>query len=128
MKKYFVSQDFQGGNFGKYRVYTPREWREQAIEWATMDDNDDLIKLMRKTPLKKVIETISDIWQLGFSEWTPVHQFLCDSINSEPDKFITMLQDEYDLLWDLQPTLEDEEHAFAVQHARDIYDALLGVK
>lgn len=38
-----------------------------------------------------------------------------------------ILEDEYLLLWDLQPTIEDdEEHAFAVQHARDIYDLLLG--
>lgn len=38
-----------------------------------------------------------------------------------------MLNEEQDSLWDLQPTIEDdEEHAFAVQHARDIYNILLG--
>lgn len=37
------------------------------------------------------------------------------------------LENDYELLWDLQPSLEeDEDHAFAVQHARDIYDVLLG--
>lgn len=41
--------------------------------------------------------------------------------------FKVKLAQEQDLLWDLQPSLEeDEEHAFAVQHARDIYDVLLG--
>ena len=45
----------------------------------------------------------------------------------DTDIFAESLEEEYDLLWDLQPTLEeDEDHAFAVQHARDIYDVLLG--
>lgn len=45
----------------------------------------------------------------------------------DTDIFAESLEEEYDLLWDLQPTLEDDEdHAFAVQHARDIYDVLLG--
>ena len=43
------------------------------------------------------------------------------------NKFRLDLQEEHDLLWDLQPTLEeDEDHAFAVQHARDIYNILVG--
>lgn len=43
------------------------------------------------------------------------------------DFFTKSLEEEYELLWDLQPSLEeDEDHAFAVQHARDIYDVLLG--
>ena len=45
----------------------------------------------------------------------------------DTDIFAESLEEEYDLLWDLQPTIEeDEDHAFAVQHARDIYDVLLG--
>ena len=45
----------------------------------------------------------------------------------DTDIFAESLEEEYDLLWDLQPSLEeDEDHAFAVQHARDIYDVLLG--
>jgi hypothetical protein len=46
---------------------------------------------------------------------------------NDTDIFTESLEEEYDLLWDLQPSLEeDEDHAFAVQHARDIYDVLLG--
>ena len=42
-------------------------------------------------------------------------------------KFRLDLQEEHDLLWDLQPAIEDDEdHAFAVQHARDIYNILVG--
>lgn len=36
------------------------------------------------------------------------------------------LEMEYETLWDMQPSLEeDEDKAFAIQHARDIYDVLL---
>ena len=45
----------------------------------------------------------------------------------DTDIFAESLEEEYVLLWDLQPALEDDvHHAFAVQHARDIYDVLLG--
>lgn len=44
-------------------------------------------------------------------------------------QFKKHLAEEHDLLWDLQPTLEeDEDHAFAVQHARDLYNVLIGVE
>ena len=37
------------------------------------------------------------------------------------------LESDYNILSDAQPTLEeDEELAFAIQHARDIFDVLLG--
>lgn len=43
------------------------------------------------------------------------------------DKIKEDLEREYDILWEMQPSLEeDEDKAFAVQHARDIYDVLLG--
>lgn len=42
-------------------------------------------------------------------------------------KFRLDLQEDHDLLWDLQPTIEDDEdHAFAVEHTRDIYNILVG--
>ena len=48
-------------------------------------------------------------------------------IQPQLNKFRLDLQEEHDLLWDLQPALEDDEdHAFAVQHARDIYNILVG--
>lgn len=36
------------------------------------------------------------------------------------------MEDEYLTLCNTQSKLEDEDHAFAVQHAIDIYDVLLG--
>jgi hypothetical protein len=50
-----------------------------------------------------------------------------DDLQYQLNKFRLDLQEEHDLLWDLQPELEDDEdHAFAVQHARDIYNVLVG--
>lgn len=50
-----------------------------------------------------------------------------ETFQQQIDKFKQHLKEEHDLLWDLQPTLEDDEdHAFAVQHARDIYNILVG--
>lgn len=59
-----------------------------------------------------------------------LHENTFDCVNNF-DKTLsaikTEMNDEYNLLWDLQPSLEeDEEHAFAIQHARDIIDTLLG--
>lgn len=54
---------------------------------------------------------------------------LIDYDNTQYDlqEFKQLLHKEHDLLWDLQPELEDDEdHAFAVQHARDIYNILVG--
>lgn len=50
-----------------------------------------------------------------------------DNIQYDLLEFKQLLRKEHDLLWDLQPTIEeDEDHAFAVQHARDIYNILVG--
>lgn len=50
-----------------------------------------------------------------------------DNIQYDLHEFRQCLRKEHDLLWDLQPELEDDEdHAFAVQHARDIYNILVG--
>ena len=68
MKYYRVIKDLQGGEFGMYRVYTEEQWREQALEWAEMDENDFLIKTLKKLPNEKIIPFISDIWALEFTE------------------------------------------------------------
>lgn len=39
---------------------------------------------------------------------------------------IRELKEDYNTLWSIQPAIEEnEEVAFAIQHARDIYDVLL---
>jgi uncharacterized protein YaaN involved in tellurite resistance len=61
--------------------------------------------------------------ELTFVDWLEKYQ----TLQQQVDEFRLSLEEEHDLLWDLQPTIEeDEEHAFAVQHARDIYNILVG--
>lgn len=67
-KKYRVIRDLQGGEFGMGRDYTIEEWREQAIEWADMDENDDLIAVLEVLKEDKVIEFIGVLWALEFEE------------------------------------------------------------
>ena len=68
MKHYRVIKDLQGGEFGMYRVYTVRGWKNQALEWAEMDENDFLIENLNKLSNEKIIPFISDIWALEFTE------------------------------------------------------------
>ena len=68
---------------------------------------------------------IQDVVLLYFMERLRIVGY--DDLQLSLNKFRLDLQEEHDLLWDLQPTLEeDEDHAFAVQHARDIYNLLIG--
>lgn len=66
MIKYRVIKDLQGGCFGMDRDFTVEEWREQAIEWADMDDNEELIAVLECLKDEKVIPFIADFWELEF--------------------------------------------------------------
>ena len=73
MKHYRVIKDLQGGEFGMYRIYTEEQWREQALEWAEMDEHYGLIKTLKKLPTDKILPFISDIWALEFAEIDDEH-------------------------------------------------------
>lgn len=64
--RYRVSEDLQGGEFGMYRDYTVEQWREQAIEWATMDDNDGLVEALCRLNQDEVMNFIAELWALKF--------------------------------------------------------------
>lgn len=64
--RYRVTEDLQGGDFGMYRDYTVEQWREQAIEWATMDDNDELVEALCRLNQDEVINFIAELWALKF--------------------------------------------------------------
>ena len=68
IKRYRVIEDLQGDEFGMYRDFTVEQWREQAIEWATMDDNDDVVDRLNKLPSEQVLDYIADFWQIVFAE------------------------------------------------------------
>lgn len=65
---YFVAEDYQRTEFGMQRNYTLQEWREQAIEWADMDENDDLIAVLETIKDEKLLDFISEIWQIRFEK------------------------------------------------------------
>ena len=67
-KMYKVVADLQGGNFGMYRIQTIEDWREQAIEWADMDEHDGIVEELKNLPLDEVIDYIAEFWQLEFKE------------------------------------------------------------
>lgn len=70
MKKYRVTEDLQGGEFGMYRDYTLKEWRDQAIEWCEMDENYTTARALKRYEIKNrdLIAFIADYWQLEFAE------------------------------------------------------------
>lgn len=67
-KAYRVVRDLQGGTFGMGRDLTVEGWREQAMEWAYMDDNEDLERELEELQHKEVIGFIAEIWGLEFEE------------------------------------------------------------
>lgn len=83
--------------------------------------------------MEQLKQQIFDLCEENNIHYTDVLKYIimselnyCDDVDCL-EKMNRMLAEDYDLLWDLQPALEDdEEHAFALMHARDIYDLLLG--
>ena len=67
-KMYKVVRDLQGGEFGMYRIQTIEDWREQAIEWADMDEHDGIVEELKSLPQDEVIDYIAEFWQLEFKE------------------------------------------------------------
>ena len=68
--RYFVSKDLQGGDFGMYRLFTIEEWREQAKEWADLDDSGAVYDHLCELPKEDVMDFIADFWELEFRETT----------------------------------------------------------
>lgn len=67
-KLYAVINDYQGGGFGMYRLYTIEQWREQAMEWADSDEADETMEELKNLPAEQVIDYIAEFWGLGFAE------------------------------------------------------------
>ncbi len=65
-KFYYVKNDLQGGNFGKERIFSIKDWACQAIEWLYMDDSE----MEQDWLLENTIENIGDYWNLEFEEIT----------------------------------------------------------
>lgn len=66
--RYYVSYDFQGGEFGMYRNYTVKQWQKQALEWCYADDNYGLAEDIFNLKYDDILPYISMIWELEFKK------------------------------------------------------------
>jgi hypothetical protein len=69
--RYFcVIKDRQGGSFGMDRVYTAKEWGEQAYDWADSDDYECPEEWLLENHENEdaLITYIADWWELDFAE------------------------------------------------------------
>ena len=65
---YYVAEDYQFTDFGMQRNYTLQEWREQAIDWADMDEHDGLIETLNTIKDEELLDFIAEIWQIRFEK------------------------------------------------------------
>ena len=67
-ERLYKAIDLQGAGFADNRQLTVEGWREQALMWCDMDEDDetyDYIELLRQD---KVLEFIAGRWDLEFTE------------------------------------------------------------
>lgn len=64
----YEAEDLQGGTFGADRQLTIEGWREQALEWCDMDENDELAECIQCLEQAAVLSYISQIWDLKFTK------------------------------------------------------------
>lgn len=111
-KQYRVSEDLQGGDFGKGRVYNVYEWIEQAQEWCEQDDNTELARWFGdlkdqlddgKITEQYIMGEISATWTIEFEEITDEQKELYqkylkefDTTNGEPACFEEWLDNEWE--------------------------------
>lgn len=68
IKRYRVVKDLQGDEFGMYRDYTIEQWRQQAIDWAEMDEHDGVVERLKEMPEEQILPYIADFWTVEFAE------------------------------------------------------------
>ena len=84
---------------------------------------EDLKKMMQSICKQNNMNIKDLLIYCIFSEY-PISTI--DEEHGAIEECINELKEDYDTIWGIQPTLEDnEEVAFAIQHARDIYNVLL---
>ena len=86
-KKYIVIHDHQGGNFGMYRDYTPKEWKNQALEWCEQDDLEEMYEFIEKEyvgeNLEKIIDEIQQTWDLEIVELNVTNNTVIEFLKQE---------------------------------------------
>lgn len=84
IKRYRVVKDLQGDEFGMYRDYTIEQWRQQAIDWAEIDEHDGVVERLKEMPEEQILPYIADFWTVEFAEVD----------ENEDGKFIVYYSDE----------------------------------
>lgn len=67
-KLYKCVEDFQNTGWCIGEVGTVNEWRQKAIEWADSDELYGVLKELKKMAQSKVLDFISDFWEIRFEE------------------------------------------------------------
>lgn len=63
---YKCVEDLQGTDWSVGVVLNVGQWRERAIEWATSDDNYELVEDLKKMSTIDVMPFIGCVWALRF--------------------------------------------------------------
>lgn len=121
-KLYACVEDLQGCDWAVGDIETIEGWRERAIEWADMDENEDLIKELQKCPKKNVIAFISNIWELKFEEREREKTYRCIKDLSgcgrrEGDEWYLFEWREIALRW-----AEDDKDDYAIKKLKELPD------
>ena len=81
MKKLYINiKDYQGANFAIGRCLTLKGWREQAMEWADMDEHTGLYNSLKYYKIKnsELIDFINVLWAIEIVEYNESYKDLVD--------------------------------------------------
>lgn len=69
VKIYICTKDLEDGDWCVGCMETIDGWREKAIEWATWDGAEDIVKILKSIPQDKIIIYISSYWNIVLEEY-----------------------------------------------------------
>lgn len=81
MKKLYINiKDYQGTDFAIGRCLTLKGWREQAMDWAYMDEYTSLYNALKYYKIKnnRLIDFINDFWQIEIVEYNDSYKDLLE--------------------------------------------------
>ena len=68
-KLYINTEDNQGGSWFIGKVLTLKQWRELALEWCYMDDDEFTYDEIEYASAEVVLDLISSIWSIRITEF-----------------------------------------------------------
>lgn len=97
MRYFCVIRDRQGGEFGMDRVYTAKEWGEQAYEWADSDEYENAEEFFIDNYENEdaLIHDIADWWELDFAELNEEQKIKYEEYQKQTDAINAKISDAY---------------------------------